>query len=573
MNVIARLQGAWRRLGVTTKFALAFSLLLGLIVVEAVAGLAALRDVRRAEGVILSCVDIRQHVFEMDGDLEKARRLHRDFFLQYPHIGFEAAQELYFLPSTEIIDHVVRLSGELRTLIDRNQVSDALRERNNDLALYLAVARRFSETFRELVDRVTELAAPGTGLEDRLMRAEARLGVLARCSPAALLAYRDMVAHQRRYMITRQRPDMQSALNAGFDLRKALDAAGGPTRAQGGRILEEYMDIARRIPDIDVSIRSKLNDFTLQASSVDPISANLKTLATAEVERARRRIDTASRLSTFIIAATAVTGLLFALLVAATVHVSITRKIVALTKSAEELRSGNLRSAVDVDSADEIGLLATAFNDMSRRVRRLVTHLEDMVQMRTRELTDARDRLELLVRELDEKNHALAILSVTDKLTGMANRRKLEATLQAELLRFRRYGKTFAILLLDVDFFKAVNDTHGHQVGDKVLVTLAGLLSSGARETDLAGRWGGEEFLVVCPETPLSMAASLAERYRSEVERRDFEEAGRLTVSFGVAASQPGDEMASLVARADQALYRAKQSGRNRVEIQPSPGA
>ena len=189
-----------------------------------------------------------------------------------------------------------------------------------------------------------------------------------------------------------------------------------------------------------------------------------------------------------------------------------------------------------------------------------------MVQQRTHELTEARDRLETLVVELDDKNRALEILSVTDKLTGLANRRKLESALQSELLRARRYGKIFSVILLDVDHFKVVNDTHGHQAGDEVLMRLAALLTANARETDLVGRWGGEEFLIVCPETSLALVSTLAERYRVELERQDFGEIGQITSSFGVAACEEGDDVQRLIQRADQALYRAKESGRNRVE-------
>ena len=189
-----------------------------------------------------------------------------------------------------------------------------------------------------------------------------------------------------------------------------------------------------------------------------------------------------------------------------------------------------------------------------------------MVRQRTRELTEARDRLETLVVELDDKNQALEILSVTDKLTGLANRRKLEAALQSELLRARRYGKIFSVILLDVDHFKNVNDTHGHQAGDEVLVRLAALLTANARETDLVGRWGGEEFLIVCPETSLTLVSTLAERYRQELEQQDFGEIGQITSSFGVTACEEGDDVQRLIQRADQALYRAKESGRNRVE-------
>ncbi|GAB6125232.1 GGDEF domain-containing protein [Humidesulfovibrio idahonensis] len=568
MKLLRRLVLTWQNLGITAKFALVFFLLLGMILVEAVVSLVALYDVRKAETVILSSVEIRQRVFEMDGDLEKARRLHRDFFLQYPNIGFLSAQELYFKPSTEIIAHVVATSEELKRLIEGSQVSDALRERNNDLTLYLSTARRFADIFRELVDLVTVLAAPGTGLESQLSDIEAQLESAANGSAATLMPFRQLVAYQRKYMVTRQRPDMQSALNACFELREALHARTGGTGQDwkdAERLLREYVEIAHKIPDVDVAIRSKLNDFTLQAKAVDPISANLKTLATAEVDRARHRISTASRLSMLIIVGTAVTGIVFVLLIAAIIHASITRKIVALTRSAEEMRAGNLRACVTSDSNDEVGVLAASFNDMSGRMQQLVGNLEEMVQQRTQELTEARDRLEDLVKELDDKNQTLEVLSVTDKLTGLANRRKLETTLQSEILRARRYGKIFAVIILDVDHFKTVNDTYGHQVGDSVLIELSTLLTKNARETDIVGRWGGEEFLIICPETNLTVVSTLAERYRSELERNDFRQVGQVTSSFGVTAWQEGDDVLSLIQRADEALYRAKESGRNRV--------
>jgi len=569
MSAFGRLFRTWQNLGITAKFALAFALLFSMILVEAAVSLLALGDVRRAEGVILASVEIRQRVFEMDGQLEKARRLHRDFFLQYPHIGFLAAQELYFRPSTEIITDVVAASEDLKRLIEASNVSDALRERNNDLTLYLTTARRFADIFRELVSQVTVLAAPGTGLESQLNELESEIENLARRSPATLLHFREMALHHRQYMVTRQRPSMQSAMNSCFELRTALAANGGQSRPDWEatqRLLAQYIEVARQIPDVDVSIRSKLNDFTLQAKSVDPISANLKVLATAEVERARNRIAVSSRVATAVILATAITGLGFVLLVAAIIHASVTRKLVALTRSAEQMRAGHLEASVESDSSDEVGVLAASFNEMAARMHQLVGNLEHMVLVRTAELTEARDRLEDLVKELDEKNHALEILSVTDRLTGLANRRKLEASLQAELLRARRYGKTFSVIMLDVDRFKIINDTYGHQTGDTVLVQLAELLRRNARETDIVGRWGGEEFLIICPETNLMLVTALAERYRLEMERNDFGQVGQVTSSFGVTSIQEGDDVETLVRRADEALYRAKEFGRNRVE-------
>jgi len=569
MNVPLRVLRTWQNLGVTSKFALAFALLFSMVLIEAAVSLFALGEVRRAEDVILSSVEIRQRVFEMDGQLEKARRLHRDFFLQYPHIGFHAAQELYFKPSTEIIASVVTTSEELKRLIEASQVSNALRERKNDLTLYLSTARRFSDIFKELVALVTVLASPGVGLESRMTELESDLEYLAKRSPDTLVLYKQLVLLHSQYMVSRQRPHMQSAMNTGDELRKAFAAQGklsSAEKADAARLLDQHRDLARQIPDIDVAIRSKLNDFTLQAKAVDPISDNLKTLTTVEVERARNRIASASRVSTAIIIATTITGLCFVLLVAAVIHASVTRKLVALTRSAEQMRAGHLETMVETDARDEVGVLAVSFKEMAARMRQLVGNLEHMVQVRTAELTEARDRLVTLVSELDEKNHALEILSVTDRLTGLVNRRKLESSLQSELLRAKRYGKIFSIIMLDVDRFKGINDSHGHQAGDEVLVQLAALLRNNARETDIVGRWGGEEFLIICPETNLLVVTALAERYRQEMERNDFGPVGQVTSSFGVTASQEGDDVLSLIRRADEALYRAKESGRNRVE-------
>lgn len=568
MNLFLRLRRSWGNFGITVKFALAFALLLTMILVEAMVSLVALGVVRKAESVILASVEIRQRVFEMDGALEKARRLHRDFFLQYPHIGFLPAQELYFKPSTDIIARVISNSEELKRLIESTQVSASLRARDKDLTLYLSTARRFADTFSELMDLVTVLAAPGTGLESQMREIEEQLAAVAQHSPQAQLHYKDMVAFQREYLLTRLRPSMQSALNACFDLRRALLAQGAASRPDWKateRLLVQYAEVARRIPDIDVSIRSKLNDFTLQARAVDPISSNLKSLATEDVDRAQARITRASQVAGFIILLTAITGLGFVLLVALVIHASITRKIVALTRSAEEMRSGNLSACVEHGTSDEVGVLAVSFNDMAQRMSDLVGSLEDKVQTRTAELTETRDRLETLVAELDEKNQALEILSVTDRLTGLANRRKLESTLQSEVLRARRYGKIFSIIMLDVDRFKNINDSFGHPAGDAVLTQLAGILRGNARETDIVGRWGGEEFLVICPESDLQVVTALAERYRIEMEQYDFGPVGQVTSSFGVTACQEGDDSQRLIQRADEALYRAKNAGRNRV--------
>lgn len=157
-------------------------------------------------------------------------------------------------------------------------------------------------------------------------------------------------------------------------------------------------------------------------------------------------------------------------------------------------------------------------------------------------------------------------LSITDPLTQIYNRLKLNSVLQIELQRARRYERPLSVILLDIDYFKNINDTYGHQVGDLVLIHIAGLLDSRTRRSDILGRWGGEEFMIVCPETDSARAMEVAEKLRTEIAHHDFPAVKSKTASFGVAAYEPGETTDDLVARADAALYRAKNSGRNRVE-------
>jgi len=163
--------------------------------------------------------------------------------------------------------------------------------------------------------------------------------------------------------------------------------------------------------------------------------------------------------------------------------------------------------------------------------------------------------------------------AVTDHLTGASNRSYLDSRLESEIRRARRYGEHLSLLLLDLDDFKSVNDTRGHPVGDRVLREVGRLILKTVRDVDIAARYGGEEFAVVLPETPKRGALVVAERVRAEVEkcfkkRGDFERAIRLTLCGGLASyPEDAEEPASLIAKADRALYKAKGSGKNRIVV------
>jgi diguanylate cyclase (GGDEF)-like protein len=170
--------------------------------------------------------------------------------------------------------------------------------------------------------------------------------------------------------------------------------------------------------------------------------------------------------------------------------------------------------------------------------------------------------------ENDEKmQEEIKRLSEEDYLTKLYNRRKIHEIIETEIKRSRRYNSAFAVLLLDIDDFKMINDTFGHNAGDKVLIQFSSIIGQTVRESDIAGRWGGEEFLVICPETTTEGAISLAEKIRYNIENCTFEEAGNITASIGVAGAQHGDNVKSLIFRADEALYSSKKAGKNRVTM------
>ena len=191
------------------------------------------------------------------------------------------------------------------------------------------------------------------------------------------------------------------------------------------------------------------------------------------------------------------------------------------------------------------------------------------------------DRNELLARvrtQLRKKHYADKLrhnmqlsleMAITDQLTGLHNRRYMARHLDT-LMQNANAQKPISFLVIDIDFFKAVNDTHGHDVGDEVLKEFAARVSANVRGIDLACRYGGEEFVVVMPDTDSTFAYTVAERLRRGVESRPFPISRapaelNVTVSIGIASSPGGEDAEALLHRADQALYRAKREGRNRV--------
>lgn len=158
-------------------------------------------------------------------------------------------------------------------------------------------------------------------------------------------------------------------------------------------------------------------------------------------------------------------------------------------------------------------------------------------------------------------------LWMTDHLTGLHNRQSIDQLWEREIQRSVRYGDIFSVLLIDIDHFKRVNDNYGHLVGDELLFQFGQLLRSISRDTDHIGRWGGEEFVILIPNTNLSSAVLMAEKLRDTVDKFSFTTVGHLTISIGLASYRNGMDQDELFMVADSALYQAKAKGRNRVEV------
>lgn len=217
----------------------------------------------------------------------------------------------------------------------------------------------------------------------------------------------------------------------------------------------------------------------------------------------------------------------------------IVRPLARLRVGAAEVAKGDLAVELPVEHGGEVGYLTEVFNEMVRRLK------------------VSREELERL--------------STTDGLTGLYNRRYMMDVMEQEVERSKRIGRGFTVVMLDVDHFKKFNDTYGHQAGDSVLKHVAKTLRKATRAVDFPGRYGGEEFILLCPETDLDHAYSVAERIRSKLERRQFDVGGgqlvSVTASFGMAEFPiHGKGAEPVIGAADAALYEAKRAGRNCVK-------
>ncbi|PLX70601.1 MAG: diguanylate cyclase response regulator [Denitrovibrio sp.] len=208
--------------------------------------------------------------------------------------------------------------------------------------------------------------------------------------------------------------------------------------------------------------------------------------------------------------------------------------------------------------AGGVDYVTKPFNDAELLVR-INTHVE---------MKKSRDMLEQKNKELKEAYDKIEYLALTDMLTGIPNRRNITNMMNKEASRCRRNGGTFSMIMCDIDFFKKVNDTYGHDTGDFVLKRVADIIQKNLRQQDIIARWGGEEFLIVLPETMIEDGVRVSEKLRESIEKdtMEYEEHKfSITMTFGVAVYEQDLGIEKSIKKADDALYQGKQSGRNKV--------
>ena len=306
-----------------------------------------------------------------------------------------------------------------------------------------------------------------------------------------------------RDSVVRARGEWEKARALGGAILALPDPVGDP---EGGAMMEAFdarIDLASAILEaVHADVRHRVGVAVSQARAVE-------------------------RRNTLLIAGVLLAALALAVAFGGLLGRSLTVPLLALKEGIVRFGQGDHSYRVALDRKDELGQLADIMNAMAERLER-------------------------------------------DSLTGVYSRREFDRILKAEVARSLRYGRAFSLLVMDIDHFKSVNDTHGHQSGDEVLRAVATIASQALRGSDLIARVGGEEFAILLPETAGDGAFAVAERVRAEIAVRSIkvspDKALTLTVSIGVAACpEDADAEAELFALADQALYRAKKGGRNRV--------
>lgn len=411
---------------------------------------------------------------------------------------------------------------------------------------------------------IAELDVPLTELINKVEIEELELQITM--DELLRLGKRQGAVHNRQVEAEKRLEEHEKALEKHIDDGIALSELGYQTesramfesihaslievRQEAGRLYPVLLGMVEKIDAGGYPSNQEIDDLLVRDMEFDEkILALIKVIETF-TEREIEILESHERMFMLVNSALGVAAVLIGSILSMIIIVGIRKNLFRLTKRISQAsqaiaESGAMpQASLEVTSSDEIGKLAGELSAMFDQVH------EDFQQR-------------------DELSRHLRQLATTDKLTGAANRLKWEENLALEIERARRSQDELSLTIFDIDFFKKVNDTFGHDVGDRVLIEVVAEVEGQIRQTDTLYRIGGEEFAVLTPNTNQQQAAILADKVRQAIEARDFDTVGTVTVSMGCVQFEKkgGDDAEKMFKRADQALYQAKESGRNQVKI------
>lgn len=296
---------------------------------------------------------------------------------------------------------------------------------------------------------------------------------------------------------------------------------------------DEYDNVIKKISEIDYEFIFTEHKAPNKSIPILALIGVLKPDYNILIEKPLEIVDDMKEFGQTTILITITVVLLIGFILAYIFARVLTDPIFKIRNKANAIKELDFTTTLEVKNSDEIGELGATINEISKK--------------------------------LSDTLHELERLSQTDKLTQVSNRLKVDSFIENEVYRAKERDKTFSIILLDIDKFKDVNDTFGHPTGDYVLKSIASIIQKHCRKVDLVGRWGGEEFIIILPDTSLEGALKTAENLRSLIENFEFKDVGNKTASFGVTEYDKSFSIKDLISKVDEALYTAKESGRNKV--------
>ncbi len=393
----------WSPATIAGKLRLGFGLVFLLVACIMIAWLWSLHKTNQARTTISNCTAIERTVLNMDRLLEKARRLHGDFILQYNRIGLGAAHIQFAQPSIRLVAEAVSASRALKKMISRSVVGRRLYAHQSDINLYLASAERFADTSIQSVELITRLAAPDHGLDASFAQHLALLEKATQDSPDLYPLTRTIQHLSLEYRANRQRHWMQSIFNVLARQKAYLTTLSPPQQDstyQMVALATQLEKTGQEMVEIEAQIRNKFNDFNLQTNTAQPIARMLVQEAAAEVAMAKEQADQAVQRAFFYLGTCLLAAVVTSLLISRFISQTITRRIAALTQCAAEVQQGQLNITAAEHPVDELGQLGQTLNLMSGRICSMVDQLEQTIAERTSQLRVSEHRFRFIADQL-----------------------------------------------------------------------------------------------------------------------------------------------------------------------------